>query len=149
VRIIVLSMRPEVWVNYAYRVVYVRFIGADAAYDAIDAQTTRRRRAWPSRPGSPTPASDVGWARTEFSDNFVPYLRDRLELGLDHEDAIELYYNAWVTPWLSITPSLQNISPGLTKALDSSSHPKDFGIAHIAGVRLTSRFWVSRVWTTI
>jgi mRNA interferase HigB len=31
--------RLVVWVNYAYRVVYVRFIGTHAAYDAIDAQT--------------------------------------------------------------------------------------------------------------
>lgn len=30
--------RLVVWVNYPYRVVYVRFIGAHAAYDAIDAQ---------------------------------------------------------------------------------------------------------------
>ena len=31
--------RLVVWVNYPYRVVYVRFIGPHAAYDAIDAQT--------------------------------------------------------------------------------------------------------------
>ena len=31
--------RLVVWVNYPYRVVYVRFIGTNAAYDAIDAQT--------------------------------------------------------------------------------------------------------------
>lgn len=31
--------RLVVWVNYPYRVVYVRFIGTHAAYDAIDAQT--------------------------------------------------------------------------------------------------------------
>jgi mRNA interferase HigB len=30
--------RLVVWVNYPYRVVYVRFIGTHAAYDAIDAQ---------------------------------------------------------------------------------------------------------------
>lgn len=29
--------RLVVWVNYPYRVVYVRFIGTHAAYDAIDA----------------------------------------------------------------------------------------------------------------
>lgn len=28
-----------VWINYAYRVVYVRFIGTHAQYDKIDAQT--------------------------------------------------------------------------------------------------------------
>ena len=31
--------RLVVWVTCAYRVVYVRFIGTHAAYDAIDAQT--------------------------------------------------------------------------------------------------------------
>ncbi|MDP3686019.1 MAG: type II toxin-antitoxin system HigB family toxin [Sulfurimicrobium sp.] len=31
--------RLVVWVNYAYRVVYIRFIGTDAQYDRIDAQT--------------------------------------------------------------------------------------------------------------
>ncbi len=31
--------RLVVWVNYAYRVVYIRFIGAHRQYDAIDAQT--------------------------------------------------------------------------------------------------------------
>lgn len=31
--------RLVVWVNYAYRVVYVRFIGTHIMYDSIDAQT--------------------------------------------------------------------------------------------------------------
>lgn len=31
--------RLVVWVNYPYRVVYVRFIGTHRQYDAIDAQT--------------------------------------------------------------------------------------------------------------
>ena len=31
--------RIVVWINYHYRVVYVRFIGTHAQYDAIDAQT--------------------------------------------------------------------------------------------------------------
>jgi mRNA interferase HigB len=28
-----------VWINYTYRVVYIRFIGTHAQYDQIDAQT--------------------------------------------------------------------------------------------------------------
>jgi mRNA interferase HigB len=28
-----------VWINYAYRVIYIRFIGTHRQYDAIDAQT--------------------------------------------------------------------------------------------------------------
>jgi len=31
--------RIVVWINYPYRVVYIRFIGTHAQYDAIDAQT--------------------------------------------------------------------------------------------------------------
>ncbi|MEK7206286.1 MAG: type II toxin-antitoxin system HigB family toxin [Pseudomonadota bacterium] len=31
--------RVVVWINYAYRVVYIRFIGTHAQYDRIDAQT--------------------------------------------------------------------------------------------------------------
>jgi mRNA interferase HigB len=31
--------RLVVWINYPYRVVYVRFIGTHAEYDRIDAQT--------------------------------------------------------------------------------------------------------------
>jgi mRNA interferase HigB len=30
--------RIVVWINYAYRVVYIRFIGTHKQYDAIDAQ---------------------------------------------------------------------------------------------------------------
>ena len=31
--------RLIVWINYAYRVVYIRFIGTHAQYDKIDVQT--------------------------------------------------------------------------------------------------------------
>lgn len=31
--------RLVVWINYAYRVVYIRFIGTHAQYDRINAQT--------------------------------------------------------------------------------------------------------------
>jgi mRNA interferase HigB len=31
--------RIVVWINYPYRVIYIRFIGTHAQYDAIDAQT--------------------------------------------------------------------------------------------------------------
>jgi mRNA-degrading endonuclease HigB of HigAB toxin-antitoxin module len=38
------SMRPQrkrlvVWINYPYRVIYIRFVGTHQQYDAIDAQT--------------------------------------------------------------------------------------------------------------
>jgi mRNA interferase HigB len=31
--------RLVAWINYPYQVVYIRFIGTHAQYDAIDAQT--------------------------------------------------------------------------------------------------------------
>ena len=31
--------RLVVWINYAYQVIYIRFIGTHAQYDKIDAQT--------------------------------------------------------------------------------------------------------------
>ena len=31
--------RIVVWINFSYRVVYIRFIGTHAQYDRIDAQT--------------------------------------------------------------------------------------------------------------
>lgn len=31
--------RIVVWINYPYHVVYIRFVGTHAQYDAIDAQT--------------------------------------------------------------------------------------------------------------
>ena len=31
--------RLVVWINYGYRVVYIRFVGSHAEYDQIDAQT--------------------------------------------------------------------------------------------------------------
>jgi len=33
------KFRIVVWINYHYRVMYIRFIGTHAQYDAIDAQT--------------------------------------------------------------------------------------------------------------
>ena len=91
-------------------------------------------------PNRPRDDFGIGWARTEFSDNFVPYLRNRFDLGLDHEDAIELYYNAAVTPWLSISPSFQIISPALNKALDANRNFMDLDTTYIAGVRMGVRF---------
>ena len=40
-------------------------------------------------PGRPHDAFGVGWSRIQYSNNYGPFLRDALNLGLDHEDAFE------------------------------------------------------------
>ena len=91
-------------------------------------------------PGRPNDTFGLGWARTEFSSHFVPFLRQQLDLGLDHEDAIEMYYNAAITPWLNVTADLQIINPGLQKTLGSDGRLRDVDIAVVAGLRLNVRF---------
>jgi porin len=92
-------------------------------------------------PGRPRDNFGIGWARAKFSDDFVPFLRDRFDLGLDHEDVVELYYNAAVTPWMSVSPSLQVISPALNKTFDAASGGfKDLKTTYLLGVRVGIRF---------
>ena len=91
-------------------------------------------------PGRANDDFGIGWSRMTFSDNFVPSLRDAFDLGLNHEDAVEIYYKAAVTPWLDVSPSLQIINSGLNKVLDSSGNLKDLDTTYIAGVRVGIRF---------
>jgi porin len=63
-------------------------------------------------PGRPDDTFGLGVARTQFSSAFVPFLRQQLNLGLQREDAIEMYYNVSVTQWLNLTADLQIIGPG-------------------------------------
>jgi porin len=82
----------------------------------------------------------IGWARTQFSDQFVPLLRERLGLGLDHEDAVEMYYTASVTPWLSLSPNLQVINSGLNKVLDQNGGLKNLDTSVVASLRMNIQF---------
>jgi porin len=70
----------------------------------------------------------------------VRFLRQRLALGLDREDAVELYYNASITPWLGASLDLQIIQPGLKKPLDSSGQLRDMNTSVVPGFRLYARF---------
>jgi porin len=90
-------------------------------------------------PGRPHDTFGVGWARTEFSDNFVPFLRERLRLGLEREDAVEIFYNASITSWLNATVDLQVIEPALTRTLGSSGL-ESVDTTVVAGLRLYMRF---------
>jgi porin len=91
-------------------------------------------------PGRPNDNFGLGWAHTDFSSQFVPFLREQLHVGLDHEDAIEMYYNVAVTPWLNVTADLQIINPGLKKTLGSDGRLRDVDTAVVAGLRLYARF---------
>ncbi len=90
-------------------------------------------------PGRPRDSFGIGWARTEFSNNFVPFLRQQLGLGLDREDAVEMYYNASITRWLNASLDLQIIDTGLTKTLDSSNQLQNVDTAVVVGFRLYMR----------
>jgi len=91
-------------------------------------------------PGRPDDNFGVGWARTEFSSKFFPFLRTRLHLGLDHEDAVEMFYNVALTPWLNVTADLQIIEPGLKKFLGTDRQLHDVDTTVVAGLRLRARF---------
>lgn len=91
-------------------------------------------------PRRPHDTFGVGWARTEFSSDFLPFLRQQLGLGLEREDAIEIFYNASVTSWLNATLDLQIIEPALKKNLNSSGRLEDADTTVVAGLRLSVRF---------
>jgi porin len=91
-------------------------------------------------PRRPHDTFGVGWARTEFSDDFLAFLRDRLGLGLEREDAIEIFYNASVTSWLNATLDLQIIESALKKELSSSGQLTDVDTTVVAGLRFYVRF---------
>jgi len=92
-------------------------------------------------PGRPNDNFGVGWARADLTSNFVPFLRTQLHLGLDHDDVVEMYYNAWLTSWLGATLDLQIVSPALKKSPNSSGAGlKDVDTAVVGGIRLYVRF---------
>jgi porin len=92
-------------------------------------------------PWRPCDNFGIGWVRTELSGNFFPLLRQQLRLGLGHEDAIELYYNAAITPWFSAAFDLQIIDQALERTLNASgSQLRDMSTAVVLGLRLYARF---------
>lgn len=91
-------------------------------------------------PGRPRDKFGIGWVRVEFSDELVPFLRKNLNLGLDHEDAIEMYYNVSVTKWLNVNLDLQVVRTGLRKKPGSGLNLKDVDTAVVGGLRAYIRF---------
>jgi porin len=92
-------------------------------------------------PWRPCDNFGIGWARTELSDNFVPFLRQQLRLGFGPEDAIELYYNAAITPWFNAALDLQIIDQASERRLNASgSQLRDMNTAVVLGLRVYARF---------
>jgi porin len=91
-------------------------------------------------PGRKGDSFGIGWARTQFSSQFVPFLRDRLNLGLNKEDAVEMYYNFSIAKWLNATLDLQVLDSGLNKFLDSSGRLEPMHTSVVGGLRICSRF---------
>ena len=90
-------------------------------------------------PGRPDDSFGIGIARTQFSSDFVPFLRQQLNLGLQ-QDALEMYYSISVTQWLNVTADVQVINPGLKKALNEFGQLAHVDTAAVAGARLRARF---------
>ena len=92
-------------------------------------------------PGRPFDSFGIGWSRVEISDDFVSFLRDKFDLGLDHEDAVEMYYNASLTRWLDAAFDVQVIDSALNKTLDSSTLKlDDMDTSVVLGLRVYARF---------
>ena len=92
-------------------------------------------------PGRKSDNFGVGWAHTQFSDNFLPFLRERLHIGLEHEDAFEMFYNAAITQWLRMSLDLQVINTGLQKTLSADRNSLNgVDTAVVGGVRMYIRF---------
>ena len=82
----------------------------------------------------------VAFARTQVSGAFLPFLRQQLNLGLQKEDALEMYYNIAVTPWLNVTADLQVVNPALKRATNEVGQLARVDTAVIAGARTRIRF---------
>jgi porin len=92
-------------------------------------------------PGRRRDTFGIGWARTQLSDDFVPFLRERLNLGLSKEDAVEMYYNFSITPAINATLDLQIVDPALRKTLNKAGDSlENVNTAVIAGLRIYARF---------
>jgi len=92
-------------------------------------------------PGRPDDSFGFGLARTQFSSSFLPFLRQQFGLGLQREDAIEMYYNMAITPWMNLTSDLQIVDSGLNKAISpATGQLTGIDTVVVAGARIRVRF---------
>ena len=90
-------------------------------------------------PGRPKDSIGLGWARTQLSTEFVPFLRQEFHIGLNVEDAVELYYNAVLTPWLNLSASMQVVDSAVNK-VHSSGQLVNMPTSVVGGLRMYTRF---------
>jgi porin len=91
-------------------------------------------------PGRPNDTFGIGWSRAELSNDLFPVLRQRIDIGLNREDAVEMYYNFAVAKSIGVTVDLQIVDQALKKTLDSSNRLKNVDTAVIGGLRAYARF---------
>ena len=91
-------------------------------------------------PGRPNDTFGIGWARTELSNDLLPVLRRRFDIGLEREDAVEMYYNFALATSIGVSLDLQVVNPALTKTVTSSGGIKNVDTAVIGGLRVFVRF---------
>ncbi|HWS78947.1 MAG TPA: carbohydrate porin [Thermomonas sp.] len=89
--------------------------------------------------GRPNDNFGIGYSRTEFSDYFAAGLRDRFDIGLEHEDVLEIYYSFAAAPWLTVSPSFQAVRSAQTRTLDANHEFIDLDTTYLVGVRFGIR----------
>ena len=90
-------------------------------------------------PGRAEDSYGLGFAKTQFSSAFVPLLRERLDLGLERENAFEAYYNLALAGSINLSADVQVVNPGLQKTL-VERQLSNVNTAVILGLRLRMRF---------
>jgi len=64
----------------------------------------------------------------------------QFHLGLNVEDAVELYYNAVLTPWLNLSASMQVVDSAVGKTISSNGRLVDMPTSVVGGLRMYIRF---------
>ena len=71
-------------------------------------------------PGRPHDTFGIGWSRVELSDDLLSALRSHVDIGLEREDAVEIYYNFALAKSIGLSLDLQIVPPAVTKTVSSS-----------------------------
>jgi porin len=121
--------------------VFFRFGALGRRRESRQVRLQRRHRRQGHRAGTPGRQFRDRLGAHTAQRQLRDVLRQRLDLGLQKEDAIEMYYNAAITKWLTAALDLQIIMPALTKTPDSSGQQlANVNTSVVAGLRIYSRF---------